>query len=462
MLTWSSPYRIGGGFKPQIAIKPTGYIISSRMHRNDTDPTKVGIMAQEFDNNGQAVTNYRLIQPAYEGDPIDSHFAAWSNGSYHLFYTPTNPRRLMYSVNGGSAIDFGQTYFNNRFACYNDNAVCSDAKTVYAAIMQYKQPVNEIVVFESLWDKFVEIGRYQGVKTPCIAKSGNLLVSFAKSNQAEPAKGEFNYLVLNTLAPAQGQVRGSIQSDQVNGGMACATNGTSALLAFGRNTLKLYLYQAGQIQNVANIPAGDIAGDGIGAVALHDGSYLVAWNDKNSLKSYYALSSENWQKRELWSIGGDTATVLECELGIAQNRVVWAAIGGTNRQLFTSSAPVAGANREYEIMFTNGTITGVEGQRILDTRGGTPINNVAREVNTNRATAKAVIATITAVGALGGGHFRAFPANLVDSPTSCLNYGTGLNAIANTTIIPLFDGKFKLVSGGAMAHAIVDVLGFVE
>lgn len=360
MLQWSTPPNLvsGNGFKPQISFKPDGsYLITSQ--RNE-----IGISVATFDRDGKPYLPNHLYQPAYNGDPIDGHYAAWSADTLHLFYTPSNPRRLLYRAGDGSPIDFGKTYFGDTFAVFNDNAVCSDGRNLYVVVKKYGNP-DQIVIFENLWDKFAEIGRYQATKTPRICAKGELIASFARNNQSEPAQSQFSCWIMQNR-----QVRTEIinlPGEEINGGMECATNGVNVMFGFARDDIRLYLWQDGKMQApIVLNDVGDIAGDGLDIVPMPDGGYCVMWNDKTTTKAYYALENEGWTKRVLWDLGGSASTTLEAEAVNTGTRIVWAAVGGSNRALYQSSAEIKA--KEYKVMFTGGTITGVEAVRILDTR----------------------------------------------------------------------------------------------
>jgi hypothetical protein len=450
-MKFNNPYKISRTFKPQVLAKPTGgFIVTSQVN-------SVGIFAQEFDFNGMPLGSNQLIQYAFAGDPIDGHFAAYANNLLHLFHTPSNPRRLIYQTTETPPIDFGKEYFGDTFACFNDNACFADGNRLYLAVKRYGSP-DQIVLFEKQSNKFSKFGQYQGTKTPRICAKDSLVASFARSNQAEPAQSQFNWIVVNNGTTYTGNI--DLYGQEINGGMECATNGESVMFGFGRDEIRLYKWQSGQMHLNTAIPAGDVAGDGFDICALPDKSYIVMWQDKITAKAYYALEKDNYKKQLLWDLGGDPSTTLEAEALVADTRLVFSAVGGADRSLYVTSSEIK--NKEYNIMYTNCTITLVEALRLLDTRGGSMIGAVPIVVDTNRPTAKAVMVTITAVGATAGGHFRAFPENLSDTATSLLNYSTAPKAIANTTIIPLYNGKFKLVSGGAPSHAIVDIVAFVE
>lgn len=459
MLTWKSPEAIGAGFKPQIAVRPDGsYLVTAQIN-------STGITAQEFNPAGDKVGGNALIIPT-NGGSFDGHFAAWASGKLHMFYTPSSPRRLLYTTdNGLKNFDVGQKVFGSSGAVFNDNAVCADGDNLYLAVKRYGQP-DEIVILIPFFDTFADLARYPGTKTPRICAKGDLIASFARSNQAEPAQSEFNWVVLKGSQKFSGSI--ILPGEEINGGMEVATNGSSVVFAFARDDIRLYRFQNGAVSPhvVVLDNVGDVAGDGLDIVALPDGSYCLMWNDKATCKAYYALEREGWVRRELWNIGGSASTTLEAEAIVTPYRVIWAAVGGNARELYASSAQIAEEKREVKIMFSGATYAGADPQtaRIYDSRntGQKLIDKQVVPIDTGRPKAKAVAVTLTANGATGGGHFRAFGAGEPLAPTSVLNYDTMPKSIANTTIVNLSEGKFNVYCGGQSAHLIIDVVGFFE
>jgi hypothetical protein len=82
------------------------------------------------------------------------------------------------------------------------------------------------------------------------------------------------------------------------------------------------------------------------------------------------------------------------------------------------------------------------------------------------ATAGAVVANLTVVGASGGGFLTTFAADLAAPQTSTINFAAGQTR-ANNTVIALSLEAARLsvlpaVSGGGQVHLIIDVNGYFE
>ncbi len=112
--------------------------------------------------------------------------------------------------------------------------------------------------------------------------------------------------------------------------------------------------------------------------------------------------------------------------------------------------------------------------RILDTRQQTPTltSGTARTVTVAGscglpATARAVVANVTALQATGPGRLTLHPGDLAAPATSTINFSAGITRANNAMLSLALDGTGTLtltpfVSGGGTVDAIVDVSGYFE
>jgi hypothetical protein len=82
-------------------------------------------------------------------------------------------------------------------------------------------------------------------------------------------------------------------------------------------------------------------------------------------------------------------------------------------------------------------------------------------------TAKSVSANLTVVGATGGGHVQAWPADLQLPSTSVINFAAGQTRANNAILALARDGLgdiavHAVVLGGGAVHLIIDVNGYFE
>jgi subtilisin family serine protease/antitoxin (DNA-binding transcriptional repressor) of toxin-antitoxin stability system len=75
--------------------------------------------------------------------------------------------------------------------------------------------------------------------------------------------------------------------------------------------------------------------------------------------------------------------------------------------------------------------------------------------------AKGAIITLTSAASAGNGHLVAYAANTTLPASSNLNYAKG-QAIANTVLVPIANGRIKIAAGGAATHVIADVTGYLR
>jgi len=87
--------------------------------------------------------------------------------------------------------------------------------------------------------------------------------------------------------------------------------------------------------------------------------------------------------------------------------------------------------------------------RVADTRSGAMTTRVEIPIAGNVV---AITATVTVIPQAHGGFLSGFPG------TSCLNWGDNRDAIANTTVLPVTNGKVTL-NASTPVHIIVDMLG---
>ncbi len=108
--------------------------------------------------------------------------------------------------------------------------------------------------------------------------------------------------------------------------------------------------------------------------------------------------------------------------------------------------------------------------RVLDTRSSTPLaSGVARTVTLSGtcgipATAKAVAANLTVLGATAQGNLVVYPAGIPVPATSNANFSAG-QVRANNAHLPLAGGQVNaraFVTGGGTVHLILDVNGYYE
>ncbi|MFP5287602.1 MAG: hypothetical protein ACLGI9_17830, partial [Thermoanaerobaculia bacterium] len=209
------------------------------------------------------------------------------------------------------------------------------------------------------------------------------------------------------------------------------------------------------------------------------------------------------------ALTGASADVGTASLDLGQNRVAWngaLAPGGsatitveatvpasTERQTFLNQAILAfdadgdGANESAGVSDDPGR--GGPGQstpvvvssppldfhtvapcRVVDTRDSTPLaSGVARTVTVGGAcgvpaTAKAVAANLTVVGATAQGYLVVYPAGVPTPATSNINFPAG-QVRANSAQIGLAGGQVDaraVVVGSGTVHLILDVSGYYE
>ena len=112
-------------------------------------------------------------------------------------------------------------------------------------------------------------------------------------------------------------------------------------------------------------------------------------------------------------------------------------------------------------------MTMIDQYRASDTRvwpGGPMLDGVVHTFDAGvgvPVTASAAIATVTVTEPVSGGHVSvSWPKSPSLGSTSSLNFAVG-QTVANTTFIPLVDGKYDVMVVGSAAHLVVDVLGYV-
>jgi hypothetical protein len=115
--------------------------------------------------------------------------------------------------------------------------------------------------------------------------------------------------------------------------------------------------------------------------------------------------------------------------------------------------------------------TAVAPARFLDSRSGLGIGSVG-PVQPGQAVTVALpadmpsdatgaIITLTSAASSGNGHLVAYAAYAALPASSNLNYTKG-QAIANTVLVPIANGRIKIASGGAATHVIADVTGYMR
>jgi subtilisin family serine protease len=77
------------------------------------------------------------------------------------------------------------------------------------------------------------------------------------------------------------------------------------------------------------------------------------------------------------------------------------------------------------------------------------------------AEATGAVITLTSAAASGNGHLVAYAANAALPASSNLNYARG-QAIANTVLVPIANGRIKIAAGGSATHVIADVTGYLR
>ena len=109
----------------------------------------------------------------------------------------------------------------------------------------------------------------------------------------------------------------------------------------------------------------------------------------------------------------------------------------------------------------------IDQYRASDTRawpGGPMLDGVVHTFDAGMGvpvTASAAIATVTVTQPASGGHVSVSkPGSSGLGSTSSLNFAVG-QTVANTTFIPLVDGKYDVMVVGSTAHLVVDILGYV-
>lgn len=75
--------------------------------------------------------------------------------------------------------------------------------------------------------------------------------------------------------------------------------------------------------------------------------------------------------------------------------------------------------------------------------------------------ATGAVITLTSAASSGNGHLVAYAANAALPASSNLNYTKG-QAIANTVLVPIANGRIKIAAGGAATHVIADVTGYLR
>ena len=118
---------------------------------------------------------------------------------------------------------------------------------------------------------------------------------------------------------------------------------------------------------------------------------------------------------------------------------------------------------------SRGQLTGMNPQRVLDTRSGlgAPVGRVepgqpvpVSLAGVVPAAASAVVVNLTATDTTGPGFVTAWPGATAQPGTSNLNYVRG-GTVPNLAVVPIgADGTILVTTGAASAHLIADVLGW--
>lgn len=118
---------------------------------------------------------------------------------------------------------------------------------------------------------------------------------------------------------------------------------------------------------------------------------------------------------------------------------------------------------------TNTSLYIVNPCRVIDTRsvGGMLANAATRDVTFAgtcgiSATAKAVVANVTAITPAAAGFLAAYPTGAAWPGNSTINYRAGKTRANNAIIILSNDGRATVLNNGAAQHFIIDVTGYFE